>query len=34
MDGREDFAAHRESAMTALKAALKLLTLSPLVAIE
>jgi len=34
MDVREDFAARRESAMTALKAALKLLTLSPLVVVE
>lgn len=34
MDVQEDFAAHRERAMAALKAALKLLTLSPLVAVE
>ena len=34
MDVQEDFAAHRVSAMAALKAALKLLTLSPLVVIE
>jgi len=34
MDVREDFSAQRESALAALKAGLKLLTLSPLVVIE